>query len=291
MISPASTVTELTRPVRGHAPPKDLEDLYPTGERNFVRTAAAGQLTATAMAQFAKQTGVKRLFLSWEAGNTYYAAYAADVGRAARSLGIRIAGAAPYGRKARDYDRFARRIASTRADGVVLSGFEPATPTLLRALRAGLGLRVTLIGGENFQPKFEVAGPAALGVYYAYPGADISLLPPTGKRFLKELRARTGNPSQFYTASAAQSAEILLDAIARSDGTRASVTKELFKTRVENGILGDIRFDKNGDPVEAPVTIWRAVHPSRAPNGYVADRVVIGRAALLRSSSSGSGSQ
>ena len=98
----------------------------------------------------------------------------------------------------------------------------------------------------------------------------------------EDLRARTGKPSQFYTAYAAQSAEILLDAIARSDGTRASVTRELFKTRVENGILGDIRFDKNGDPVEAPVTIWRIVRPSRdAPNGRVADRVVIGRAALL----------
>ena len=203
------------------------------------------------------------------------------MGSAAQSLGIRIAGAAPFDPEARNYDRFARQIASARADGVVLSAFEPSTPTLLRALRAGLGRRVTLIGGENFQPKFEVVGPAALGVYFAYPGADISLLPPAGKRFLQDLKARTGKPSQFYTAYAAQSAEILLDAIARSDGTRASVTKELFKTRVENGILGDIRFDKNGDPVEAPITIWRIVRPSQAPNGEVADRVIIGRAALL----------
>ena len=140
---------------------------------------------------------------------------------------------------------------------------------------------MTLIGGEDFLPSFTQSGPEALGVYFAYPGADISLLPPAGKRFLKDLKARTGKPGQFYTASAAQSAEILLDAIARSDGTRASVTKELFKTRVENGILGDIRFDKNGDPVEAPVTIWRIVRPSRAPNGWAADRVIIGRAALL----------
>ncbi len=280
MISPASTVTDLTRLVRGVTSLHDLKQLYPTGERNFVRTAAAGHLTAAAMAQFAKQKGVKRLFLSWER-NDYYAAYAADVGSAAQSLGIRIAGAAPYDPEARDYDRFARRIASTRADGVVLSAFQPSTPALLRDLRAGLGPSVTLIGGENFQPSFTVDGPAALGVYFAYPGADISLLPPAGKRFLRDLKARTGTPSQFYTASAAQSAEILLDAIARSDGTRPSVTKELFKTRVENGILGAIRFDKNGDPVEAPVTIWRIVRPSRAPNGQAADRVIIGRAALL----------
>ena len=284
MISPASTDTALTRLVRGVNSPEDLEHRYPTGERNFVRTAAAGHLTATAMAQFAKQKGIKRLFLSWH-GDQYWAEYAADVGRAAKSLGIPIAGAAPFDPNARNYVQFARRIAATRADGVVLSGYPlPSTRSLLRDLRAGLGPRVALIGNEGYRAPdfFRVAGPAALGMYIAFPGADISLLPPAGVRFLKELKARTGKPSEEYTAYAAQSARILLDAIARSDGTRASVTKELFKTRVENGILGDIRFDKNGDPVEAPITIWRIVRPSRAaPDGYVADRVIIGRSALL----------
>ena len=123
---------------------------------------------------------------------------------------------------------------------------------------------VTLIGSEGFLGDLSAgAEPAALGMYVAYPGADVEVLPPAGKRFLKDLEARTGKPSLFYTASAAQATEILLDAIARSDGTRASVTRELFKTRVENGILGDIRFDKNGDPVEALVTI-RASYAPRA---------------------------
>jgi len=157
-----------------------------------------------------------------------------------------------------------------------------STPALLRDLRARLGPDVTLIGSEDFNPSFALAGTAALGMYYAYSDAAPSLLPPAGKRFMKELEARTGNHGEIFTAFAAQSAVILLDAIAHSDGTRASVTKELFKTRVENGILGDVRFDKNGDPVEARVTIRRIVRPSQAPNGEAADRVVIGRAALLR---------
>ena len=44
-------------------------------------------------------------------------------------------------------------------------------------------------------------------------------------------------------------AQIMLDAIARSNGTRSSVTSELFKTNVTNGIMGNVRFDKNGDTV------------------------------------------
>jgi hypothetical protein len=39
----------------------------------------------------------------------------------------------------------------------------------------------------------------------------------------------------------------MLDAIARSDGTRASVTKELLRTRVRDGLIGSFRFDRNGD--------------------------------------------
>jgi hypothetical protein len=52
-----------------------------------------------------------------------------------------------------------------------------------------------------------------------------------------------------YSVYQAQAAQIMLNAIARSDGTRASVVKELFKTKVKNGIMGTFNFDKNGDIV------------------------------------------
>ena len=55
----------------------------------------------------------------------------------------------------------------------------------------------------------------------------------------------------------AQATEVLLDAIARSDGTRASVVEELFATKVENGILGSFSFDRFGDIDPAPVGVYR----------------------------------
>lgn len=60
---------------------------------------------------------------------------------------------------------------------------------------------------------------------------------------------------------AAQAAEVLLDAIARSDGTRASVVEELFRTKVERGLLGAFTFDENGDISTSPVAIYRAERP------------------------------
>jgi hypothetical protein len=58
-------------------------------------------------------------------------------------------------------------------------------------------------------------------------------------------------------AEAGQAAQVLLDAIARSDGTRASIVKELFATKVENGLLGSFSFDRFGDIVPAPVGVYR----------------------------------
>jgi ABC-type branched-subunit amino acid transport system substrate-binding protein len=60
-------------------------------------------------------------------------------------------------------------------------------------------------------------------------------------------------------AYAGEAATLLLAAVARSDGTRADVVRELHRTNERNGILGALRFGRNGDPVTTAVTILRGV--------------------------------
>ena len=60
-----------------------------------------------------------------------------------------------------------------------------------------------------------------------------------------------------YSITTAQAAEVLLDAIAASDGTRASVSEQLLKVRVKDGILGSFEFDANGDTTSGAVTMYR----------------------------------
>jgi branched-chain amino acid transport system substrate-binding protein len=125
----------------------------------------------------------------------------------------------------------------------------------------------------------KLVGEAAEGMYVTSYGVPNDRLPPRGKRFLESFAAeRGGDPGTDLAASyGAQAAEILLDAIARSDGTRESVTEEVRRTQVRNGILGDIAFDRKGDLVEGPLTILRFVR-----GGFVVDRVVRVRPASLR---------
>ena len=73
---------------------------------------------------------------------------------------------------------------------------------------------------------------------------------------------------------AAQATEILLEAIAGSDGTRADVTRRLQTVRIEDGLLGSFRFDAAGDMTRNPIAVYRirggrgrfqaAVEPSAA---------------------------
>src|SRR5215216_1008637 len=63
--------------------------------------------------------------------------------------------------------------------------------------------------------------------------------------------------AEFVVLPAAQAAELVLDAIARSDGTRGSVLEELRRARVKDGILGSFRFDRNGDITPARLPIFR----------------------------------
>jgi hypothetical protein len=42
------------------------------------------------------------------------------------------------------------------------------------------------------------------------------------------------------------------------------VVRELFRTRVSNGILGSFSFDRNGDTTAGRITIYRIVHGTPA---------------------------
>src|SRR5207342_1467809 len=77
----------------------------------------------------------------------------------------------------------------------------------------------------------------------------LQTLGPKGKAFIAGLRkyAKVKGQMPPYPVYQGQSAQVLFDAIARSNGTRSSVSDQLFKTNVKNGIMGTFHFDQFGD--------------------------------------------
>jgi branched-chain amino acid transport system substrate-binding protein len=101
------------------------------------------------------------------------------------------------------------------------------------------------------------AGTASEGMYVSVAGLPNEQLGSTGKTFISGFGAtQAGGQVDPYSVYAAQAAQVLLDAISRSDGTRAGTTKELFKTNVTNGILGSFSINANGDTNANPVTVY-----------------------------------
>ena len=87
-------------------------------------------------------------------------------------------------------------------------------------------------------------------------------LPPAGLRFAREFEQRFGALPCCYSVYSAQATHVVLDAIAASDGSRAGVLRNLFRTRVRGGLLGDFAIDRYGDTTLTDIAVYR-VHGAR----------------------------
>ena len=136
----------------------------------------------------------------------------------------------------------------------------PSRWVLVKRLRA-LGGRETILAGDTLTipDLVQSAGPAAEGVLIGVGVPTVSRLPAAGRRFVASFGRTIHGPVDPTALSYAQAADVLLDAIAASDGTRASVTAKVFATHLRNGLLGDVSFDSNGDSAAGVVTVWRIV--------------------------------
>jgi branched-chain amino acid transport system substrate-binding protein len=256
MISPANTETGLTRAAPG-VPRNQPHDSYPTGVRNFVRVVPPDDLQGAADAVFAKQLGLRKVYVLRDD----YLVLSSGFMRAARRIGLPIAGSAVW--PARDgYAALADRAARSGADGAFLGGAAfTGGDEMIKALRARLGKRFPIIVTDAFLPAsdlLKLAGPSALGTYLSFPG--IGRLTPRGKRLMQAFTATQPGgtlPEGTYVPQTLQAAELVLAAIARSDGTRASVLRELQGLQGRDGMLGPFRFDGNGDVTPEHVTIFR----------------------------------
>lgn len=261
MISPSTTNAVLTHTAAG-ALASYTSSLYPTGVRNFLRLAAPEDRHGAGQALLATELGARRIYLL-DDGYPYGQQITFGELAAAPKLGLSIAGSAKWGPSSSGYPALAARVASTHPEAVLLGGSGPGG-ALVKALRQRLDPQVALIAPDGFLPVadlLQTAGRAAIGMYISISGASSQLLPPAGRRFMHALAA--SEPSSVipagttYVPEAAQAAEVVLAAIARSNGTRPSVLQQLRATHLSNGILGSFGFDPSGDMTEAPVSFFR----------------------------------
>ena len=288
IIGPTTTYAGLTRNA-SMPPPDGFRDepnvYYPTGERNFVRLVPGDDQLAAGQAMLAKQLGLKSVYVLDDGSGFWKSLVTGPFQRAARRLGLRVAGSASFNPLAGNEPVVAARVARSGAQGVMVGGFTGAgAGDMVRALRKRMGQRVTILGSFDFgfpRDELKTIGPAVRGMYVATVDLGRANLPldAAGRQFAAAMGDRAIH--NLGVLEAGQATELLLQAIARSDGSRASVLKELKASKVSNGILGSFFFDANGDISTAPIAVVRITGTTRPGagltgqfRGSVLDRVL-----------------
>ena len=270
LVSPTNSSPDLVRRDPAEPAGEDLlADLYPDGQRGYARVFPSDDYEAAAAAMLAHRLGGRVFFLE----DRIYSAHTPNRRyflRAARRIGLTIAGHQRWDPRERSYRELAERVRASGARTVYLNSevaFDAGQ--MIRDLRETLRPGVPIIGPFRLLPVsllFANAGPAARGVLITYAGRTTAALGPSGKRFVRAFGATQadGNVSPFAVHAAAAT-EILLDAIARSDGTRESVTQALSTTRLPDSTLGPLALDRRGEPTTQPITVVRALRGGGDP--------------------------
>ncbi len=269
MVSPANTYVCLTEGGPG-CEETEPDKYYPTGTRNYARVVAHDAYQGAAVAEFAQKQGIKNVYILNDK-EAYGLGVATNFRNAAEHLGIKIAGFSAWDPKQSSYEALMRQIKGTGADAVFLGGLvDENGAQVIKDKVAVLGPntgRVKLLAPDGFtqQSTIDEAGVKnARGMFMSVAGVPVEELTGAGQEFISGFKAELGDePVDPYAAYGAQAAQVLLDAIKNSNGSRQGVIEALFETKVQNGILGSFEINENGDPALAQggvvgFTIYRA---------------------------------
>jgi YVTN family beta-propeller protein len=272
MISPSNTSAGLTR--AGPATAADEpERHYPTALRTYFRTVSPDDLQGVALVELMRSLGARRPFLLDDAqtsgyGVTHY------VRAAARARGLHVVGAASWPEGPKGLGALVRRVAAARPDAVLLAGcFCTGGHKVLAALRRELPAATHYLGSDAMMAPAEYfprPHPATDGMYLVPAGTSAEAANPDERTMLR--RIGPGRPAasfEPYVIEAAHATQALLDAIARSDGSRGSVVDHLRTPA----------FTATGDPAVGVFSVMRIdrsapTHPERQVAGLVFERLI-----------------
>src|SRR5919198_1010640 len=226
-------------------------------------TAQAGKWDSgkcSADALLAQQLGIKKIYILNDK-EAYGLGVATNFKNAAKKLGLTIAGFTAWDGKASSYEAQAVKIKQAGSQGVFLGGLICENGgKLIKDLRNGLGSKVKILMPDGFTPisaTVQQGGAATEGATVSVAGLPNSALKGAGKAFVAAFTKADHRPPDPYSVYAAQAAEVFVQAIKQSNGTRADIAKQLFKVNLKGSILGDVSFNANGDVTSNPVTIYK----------------------------------
>ena len=252
LLSPANTYGCLTEPCAGDEP----EKYYPSGKRNYARVAPSDPNQGAVDAAFLKSKGVKRVSVLNDK-EAYGLGVAKNFAGAAKAAGMTVTGFTAYDPKQANFKALFTTIKNQNPDAIFIGGLiDENSGQLINDKVAVLGpnngkVKLMLPDGFTTDAIFDRSQggtPNASGAYFSVAGVGIDKYTGAAKTFIDGFKSQlNGKPVDPYAILGAQAAQVLVDAIGKSDGTRSDVISKVYATKVNNGLIGSFSFNKNGD--------------------------------------------
>ncbi len=261
MVSHANTNPGLTKPWEPGEPAK----YYPSGKRNYGRVITTDDYQGAAMAQFAAQDLKLKSCYVLNDNQTYGQGVAKAFADEAAKQGITVLGNTPWDAKQPNYTALFQGIKAKNPDCVYLGGiYDNNGGQLVKDKFAVLGdnTKVKMLGPDGFTgyPALDKQ-PESQGMYLSFAGLSteqLRQLSGAGAKFLDAYKAKYGaDPATNYALYGVAAVQVILAAIAKSDGTRKGVTDAIFSGEgitipAEESMLGkEIHIDPATGDVNA----------------------------------------
>jgi branched-chain amino acid transport system substrate-binding protein len=254
MISHANTNPGLTKAFDAGEPGK----YYPAGVRNFGRVISTDDYQGSAGAQFAASLGLKRCVVLTDA-QTYGVGIATAFKGEAQRRGIAISAERAWDSRQPSYRALFESFRPLNPDCFYLAGINDNNgEQVVRDKVAVFGPNsgaVKLLAPDGFTgyPSL-LRTPESDGMYISYSGlptAELAARSLAASAFVQAFKAKYGSEPSPYVLYGATALQLLLRAIAASDGSRRSVMSQSIggvTIPAEQSLLGrPVTLDANGD--------------------------------------------
>ena len=251
MVSPANTNPGLTKKWDVGEPQK----YYPTGVRNYARVVATDDIQGPADALWSQSLGFKKVYVLNDK-QTYGFGVATTYKTAATKLGIKVVGFQGWDAKASSYEALATAIKASGAQAVFLGGIVCNNGAKLMQDIKAVDPKIQLQMPDGFSDP-GANGAVGNGAFISVAGEPPKALTGQGATFVSSFGKQIGTTPNPYAAYGAEAMDVMLQAVAKGGGQRASTTKGLFGLTITNGILGTFTINSSGDTNLQPITIYK----------------------------------
>jgi branched-chain amino acid transport system substrate-binding protein len=264
MISPANTYAGLTHKAPG-TEPGEPEKYYPSGERNYVRVVASDDNQGRIGAQFLKtDQGCTSVYIL-DDKELYGKGVADAFEAAAKDIGLEVKGHEGWDKSSQNYQALMSKIKASGATCMYFGGVSANNGGQLikdKVSTVGDNEQVKLLASDGFvlSSVFDESGGKVEGAWGTAPTKPVDKLTGEGKALVEEFAEKEGKAIEVYTTYAMAAAQVALDAISRSDGSREDIIAKLFETNLPDTVVGAMEFNEDGDPASGVESVYKATN-------------------------------